>query len=204
MEEEENIEKEPKKKKKVPYVIILVAVLVIIFAGTYYMGDGRIRISVESWLERIVKKNDLQTVTYTYNAIVKQCKNDKCTEKSSNDDYKYFVSYEGTVTAGIILKKVDIDVDRANKKIIMTLPEATITGYNVPIGKLDFIFMKGKYNKSQELEAAHKLCKADLEERSSKDKLILETAKKNAAIVLKEFYKPLIDRKYPKYDLEIK
>ncbi len=185
-------------------LLLLVFIIGLVSLFVFKYGDGKVKMSAKVLLEKVVEKNDLQTVSYTYNAIAKQCKNDKCTDKSSNDDYKYFVAYEGIVTAGIDMEKVDVKIDKTNKKIILTIPEPYITGYNVPIESLNFIFTKEKYNESKELQIAHKLCKEDLEGRSNNEELILNTAKNNAILVLKEFYKPLIEKKYPKYDLEIK
>lgn len=166
---------------------------------------GKLKIRAESSLEKIVEKNDLETVSYTYNAIAKQPKNaDVNVDSENNDDYKYFVSYKGTVSAGIDFKKVEIDIDKKAKKMIITVPEPKITGYNVDIGKLKFIFKKEKYNEASELESAFKLCKADLENRSEKDEFILKTAKQNSITVLEAFFKPWIETLNNDYEVEIK
>ena len=200
-------EKIKKLNKSTKIIIILVIVIAILCLalGVANSETGKLKITAESSLEKIVEKNDLETVSYTYNAIAKQPKNaDGNVESENNDDYKYFVSYEGTVSAGIDFKQVKIDVDKKAKKLIITVPEPRMTGYNVDIGSLKFIFTKEKYNEASELESAFKLCKADLENRSEKDELILKTAKQNSITVLEAFFKPWIETFNNEYEVEIK
>ena len=189
-------------------IIILLMVIIGVFAlllGILTSETGMLKLSAESSLERIVEKNDLETVNYTYNAIARQCKEDECLRNSENtDDYKYFVAYEGTVSAGINFKQVKIDVDKKEKKLIITVPEPKITGYNVDIGSLKFIFTKDKYNEATELEKAFKLCKEDLKIRSEEDKLILKTAKQNSIIVLESFFKTWIETFNSDYEVIVK
>ena len=200
----EKIKKLNKTTKIIIILLIIIAVLGVAL-GVVNSETGKLKISATSSLEKIVEKNDLETVNYTYNAIAKQPKRDDVPENSENtDDYKYFVSYEGTVSAGIDFKQVKIDIDKETKKLIITVPEPKITGYNVDIGSLKFIFTKDKYNEASELENAFKLCKADLEARSEKDELILQTAKQNSITVLEAFFKPWIETFNKEYQVEIK
>lgn len=196
-----------KKLNKTTKIIIILLVIIAILClalGIANSETGKLKISATSSLEKIVEKNDLETVNYTYNAIAKQPKNENVSENSENtDDYKYFVSYQGSVSAGIDFKQVKIDVDEKEKKLIITVPEPKITGYNVDIGSLKFIFTKEKYNEASELENAFKLCKSDLANRSEKDSLILQTAKQNSITVLEAFFKPWIETFNNEYDVEI-
>lgn len=197
--------KELKKSTKIIIVLLIVIVILCLVLGVANSETGKLKITAESSLEKIVEKNDLETVSYTYNAIAKQPKNaDGNVESENNDDYKYFVSYEGMVSAGIDFKQVKIDIDRKAKKLIIIVPEPKITGYNVDIGSLKFIFTKEKYNEASELESAFKLCKEDLENRSEKDELILKTAKQNSITVLEAFFKPWIETLNNEYEVEIK
>lgn len=193
------------KSQKIFLILVIVIIILCLALGMGNSKAGQLKISATSSLEKIVEKNDLETVNYTYNAIAKQPKSDNIPENSENtDDYKYFVSYEGTVTAGIDFKQVKIDVDTDAKKLVITIPEPKITGYNVDIGKLNFIFKKDKYNEASELESAFKLCKADLEKRSEMDDLILKTAKENTITVLEAFFRPWIEVFNNEYEVEIK
>jgi len=188
---------------KIGIILIGLIVILSIILNIVNSKAGNLKISAESSLEKIVEKNDLETVNYTYNAIARQCISDNCSNEN-NDNYKYFVSYEGTVTAGIDFKQVKIEVDKKTKKLTITVPEPKITGYNVDIGSLKFIFTKDKYNEASELEKAFKLCKEDLENRSEKDRLILKTAKQNSITVLEAFFKPWIETFNSEYEVEVK
>ena len=193
------------KTTKIITILVIVIVILCLALGVTNSETGKLKITAQSSLEKIVEKNDLKTVSYTYNAIAKQPKNTNVNaESQNNDDYKYFVSYEGTVSAGIDFKQVKIDIDKKAKKLIITVPEPKITGYNVDIGKLKFIFKKEKYDEASELESAFKLCKADLETRSEKDEFILKTAKQNSITVLEAFFKPWIEVFNNDYEVEIK
>ncbi len=193
------------KKLKIIIVLIVMITISSLLIGILTNKTGKLKISAESSLEEIVKKNDLETVTYTYNAIARQCKKENCSNDSNNnDEYKYFVSYEGVVTAGIDFKQVKIEVDKSSKKLVIIVPEPKITGYNVDIGSLKFIFTKDKYNEASELEKAFKLCKKDLENRSEKDELILKTAKQNSITVLEAFFKQWIETFNSDYKIEVK
>jgi len=197
--------KQSKKTTKIIIVLVVIIIMLILSLGILTSETGKLKISAESSLEKIVEKNDLETVSYTYNAIARQCKKEGCSKNSENtDDYKYFVAYDGTVSAGIDFKQVKIDVDKNEKKLIITVPEPKITGYNVDIGSLKFIFTKEKYNEASELEKAFKLCKDDLESRSEKDELILKTAKQNSITVLEAFFKPWIETFNSEYEVIVK
>lgn len=197
--------KKSKKSTKTIIFLLLIIVILLLALGIANSETGKLKITAKSSLEKIIEKNDLETVVYTYNAIAKQPKNAEINlESENNDDFKYFVSYKGTVTAGIDFKQVKIDVDKKAKKLIITVPEPKITGYNIDIGELNFIFRKDKYDKASELESAFKLCKADLESRSEKDELILKIAKQNSITVIEAFFKPWLETFNNKYQIEVK
>lgn len=197
--------KQLNKTTKIIIILLLIAVILCFVLNIANTKTGQLKFSAKSSLEKIVEKNDLETATYTYNAIAKQPKKENIPENSTNtDDYKYFVSYEGTVSAGIDFKQVKIEIIKETKKLVITVPEPRITGYNVDIGSLKFIFTKDKYNEASELESAFKLCKADLENRSEEDAIILKTAKQNAITILEAFFKPWIETFNKDYQVEIK
>lgn len=181
-------------------IILLIIVVVLLINGIFYSEKGRIIIEAKSTQEKVVDKNELRTVTYTYNGIAKKCK--KECKNNDKDDYVYFVSYKGTVTAGIDFNKLDYKIE--NKKLIITVPEPIISGQNVEVGEFEYIFMDDKYNVPSELNKAFELCEKDLKSRTEKDQLILTTAKDNAITVIKQFYEPWLEKKYPEYELEVK
>ena len=150
----------------------------------------------------IVEKSDLETINVTYNIIAKQCKKNDCDKKSNNiDDYKYVVSCKGTITAGINFKDVKIDEDIKNKKIIVTVPEATLTGEPI-IGSVKFL--NGEDVSADELPNARKLCQEETKAKSEKDDKLIPAAKEQAKIVLEEFYKQWIKSYDNTYVVEVK
>ena len=156
MEDKENLneqikdrveqEKEEEKHKKIknPLKVLCLILLSLIFIALISVilvlnKEGKITEKVKTSLDKIVEKSDLETINVTYNIIAKQCKKNDCDKKSNNiDDYKYVVSCKGTITAGINFKDVKIDEDIKNKKIIVTVPEATLTG-EPTIGSVKFL-----------------------------------------------------------------
>ena len=85
-----------------------------------------------------VEIDELSTVEYTYNAIANVFdEKDKKGEK-----IKYYVAYEGFVSAGIDFKKIEIQVNEAEKVVTVVLPEIEVHSTTVEMGSLDCIFVK--------------------------------------------------------------
>lgn len=192
---------EVKEKKKSLFLIIGIVVIVILVILLMSNKNGNVEFKVKSSLERLDEKSDLETVNYTYNVVAKQCKkNEKC-DKSSNDidDFEYVVSCKGTVTAGIEFKDINVDVNKDNKTILITLPEATIKDTSVVSRK----FLNGEDLPASELVNAEKLCAKTILEKSKKDKEILKTAKEQAQVVVEGFYSQLGDA-FKEYKVEVK
>ena len=202
MEKNKDLKEMIKKNPKfaIGSCIILIILIVIIFYGIFYSKPSRIIIEAKSTKEKVVQKNELRTVTYTYNGIAKQCKNE-C-KNDGKDTYLYFVSYKGTVTAGIDFNKLEYEIK--DKRLIITIPEAIISGHNVEVGEFKYIFKNDKYNVADELNNAFEICDKDLKNRTANDELILSTAKDNAISIIKQFYEPWLKKKYPDYELEVK
>lgn len=186
-------------------ITILVCILLIVLLISFFSkkGDGKVKTQIKTTLDSIVEKSDLETANITYNVIAKKCKNDSNCDKNSNniDDFKYVVSCKGTITAGIDFKKVNIEVDEKNKKVIITMPEATIKG-DPNIGSIKFL--NGKDLKAAELPDARKLCQETAKEKSEKDNKLIPAAKEQARVVLEEFYGQWIKAYDSSYTVEVK
>ena len=198
--EKNNKKAQENKTMSVKIIAIVISAIIAIFVidKVFFSEKGKIIIEAKSSQEKVVDTNELRTVTYTYNGIATKCKK----ECKSKKDHLYYVSYKGTVTAGIDFSNLDYKVEE--KKLIITVPEPVISGNNVEVGKFEYIFVDEKYNVPSELNKAFELCKKDLENRSEKDELILKTAKDNAIFVIKQFYEPWLRKNYPKYELVVK
>ena len=131
MEVNEEKKKITKSKSLVLVLVGIIIVLVVIFVIPN--KERKIKISAKTSFDRFVEKSDLETVNFTYNVIAKKCKDtDNCDLKSNNiDDFEYVVSCKGILTAGIDFSEVEIKVDGKNKKLIVTLPDATIKEINI-------------------------------------------------------------------------
>ena len=192
------------KNGKGKYLIFgLMMVLVVVIGWNIFLQtkSNKLIVEAKSSIEKIVENSELRTVSYTYNAVAKKCK-DECTDDGKNDIY--FISYQGKVTAGLDFEKVIFEVDKSKKKLLVSIPEATITTYNVEVGKNKYIFLDKKYDNGQELNSAQQICLEDLKNRVEKDNLILDTAKNNAKQIIRQFYEPLIKSSYKGYTLEVR
>lgn len=207
----ERVEQEKKEVKhqkiKYPLKALCVILLSLIFIALISVilvlnKEGKITEKVKTSLDKIVEKSDLETINVTYNIIAKQCKKNDCDKKSNNiDDYKYVVSCKGTITAGINFKDVKIDEDIKNKKIIVTVPEATLTG-EPTIGSVKFL--NGEDVSADELPNARKLCQEETKAKSETDDKLIPAAKEQAKTVLEEFYKQWIKSYDNTYVVEVK
>lgn len=175
-------------------IIIFIAVLIIIIIAIILLipsKGNKMTSNINSSLNKVVKKSNLETITINYNVIAKQCFNSKkCNLKSNNiDNFKYVVSCQGSVTAGIDFSKVKIKIDSKNKKIIVSIPEATLTD-SPSVGSLKFL--NGSDVSADELPKARELCQTTIKSRSEKDDNLLAAAKEQAKVVLSEYYKQWI------------
>ena len=155
-------------KSKFKFIVFGIAILIILLLVLSLINSksGSIETKVKVSLDRIVEKSDLETANITYNVIAKKCKTDGC-DKSSNNikDFEYVVSCKGTITAGIDFNNVKLEVDKKNKKVTITIPEASITG-EPNIGSIKFL--DGNDVAANELPNARNLCKETVIEKSEK------------------------------------
>lgn len=190
-------------KGKFAVIIAILIVIILVVFGVITNKNGSIKITVKSSLDRIVEKSDFETVNITYNVIAKKCKDEKKCDLNSNDinDFKYVVSCKGTITAGIDFSKIEIEVDEKNKKLIVTMPEASVKG-EPTIGKVKFL--NGSELKGDKLVDAKKLCQTTTIEKSEKDGKLLPAAKEQAREVLQSFYEQWIKAYDSEYKVEVK
>lgn len=203
----ETNEKDKKKngdrKGKKLFNLMLVGIIILIIIFMIPNKERQIKINVKNSLDKVVKKSDLETANITYNVIAKKCiDDDNCDTKSNNiDDFKYVVSCKGIITAGIDFKNVKIDVDTKNKKLIVTMPDATIIG-EPNIGSIKFL--NGSEIPASELPNARKLCQETTKLKSEEDGRLIPAAKEQARVVLEEFYKQWIKAYDTEYEVKFK
>ena len=209
VETKETIIERIKKKcsNKISHLIlvalIIIIVLILILISILNKNENQIEIKVKSSLEKIVEKNDLETMNIAYNVIAKKCKDEiECDKNSNNiDDFDYVVSCKGTITTGIDFSQVKIEVDKETKKIVVEMPEATIKDDPI-IGSIKFL--NGEDVSASELPNARKLCQETVIEKSNADSNLIPSAKEQAKVVLEEFYSQWIKAYDKVYVVEFK
>ncbi len=176
--------------------LILIISAIVVILKRHNSDEEKVVTITKSSLEKIIKINDMSTLEYTYNAIAHV--NDE------DGKAKYHVAYEGTVTAGIDITKVDVSVDEQNKKIKIVIPEAKIQAVDVDIAKMDFIFEKSKYETETVSQEAYKACLEDLEKRANSEDDLLSMAKENAVDSITALITPWVEQIDEEYSVKIK
>ncbi len=180
-------------------VIILAIIVVIIFymkTAVFRDKDGQVTTISKSSLERIIEIGELSTVDYTYNAIAKVYDEEGST-------IKYYVAYEGTVTAGIDFEKISIKVDEEQKKVRIIIPDVEIHNVNVDMGTMEYIFTKNKYETETISQEAYKICKQDLQSRVKEERDLYGMAKENAIASVRALFLPWIEQMDKGYTVEV-
>ena len=187
------------------YLMMIAIAVVIIFVATLSVKvvlsisrEDAPEIITKSTLEKIVHISDLSTFEAVYNGIA------KVMNEKKPDKVDYYVSYEAKVKAGFDVERVELEVDDAKKVISVTIPEIKITGIDVDIASLDYIFMNDKANESTVSEQAYKKCIEDVENESSSENAIYTLAGKNAKDVITALINPFIEQLDDDYELTVK
>lgn len=157
----------------------------------------------ESELRDVLGISELYTVSYTYNSIVTVYDEDN---KAKNDDEKnvcYYVSYEGTVKAGIDFNDIDIKIDDNNKVITFTLPQEEIKETTVNVGALDYIFTDDKYNTETVTQEAYQKCCDDLKEKAETESKIKNAAKENTKAAVEALITPWVQQTNENYKIVV-
>ena len=187
------------------YLMMIAIAVVIIFVATLSVKvvlsisrEDAPEIITKSTLEKIVHISDLSTFESVYNGIA------KVMNEKKPDKVDYYVSYEAKVKAGFDVERVELEVDDAKKVISVTIPEIKITGIDVDIASLDYIFMNDKANESTVSEQAYKKCIEDVENESSSENAIYTLAGQNAIDVITALINPFIEQLDDDYELTVK
>lgn len=159
--------------------------------------EGTVTTISKASLEKVFEISELSTVDYSYNAVARAYEEDGATPK-------YYVAYEGTVTAGIDFSKIVIDIDEDTKIITITLPESEIQNTTVDFGSMDYIFENKKYETETVSQEAYELCKTDLARRAAKENDRMTLAKENAVTAVEALVDPWVQQIDGEYKVNIK
>ena len=170
----------------------------VVYAKTviFNIQEGQITTISKASLEKIIEINQLSTVDYTYNAIA-------TVYDDAGEKIKYYVAYEGLVTAGIDFEKIELAVDDVEKKVTVTLPEIEIHDLTVNMGTMDCIFTDDKYNTEKVSQEAYFASKQDLKNRIEKDTELPKMAKENAIASVKALFSPWIEQLDEAFTVEV-
>ena len=185
--------------KKWVYSMIAIAVILMI-AAPVILGmkkDKPVEVVTESALKQIINISDLSTFQVTYRGVA-EVMNEKNPEKVS-----YYILYHAKAYAGIDFSQIKVQKDDENKKILLTLPEVTISDPEVDITSLEYMFLDQKEDNVGITERAYKACEEDVVEESKTQENIYELARDNAQNVLKALTNPIIQQALPEYTLVI-
>lgn len=159
--------------------------------------EGTVTTISKASLEKVFEISELSTVDYSYNAVARAYEEDGATPK-------YYVAYEGTVTAGIDFSKIVIDIDEDTKIITITLPESKIQNTTVDFGSMGYIFENKKYETETVSQEAYELCKTDLARRAAKENDLMTLAKENAVTAVEALVDPWVQQIDGEYKVNIK
>ena len=119
-------------------------------------------------------------------------------------NYKQFLIHiisQQKLNAGIDIKKIQVDLDDEKKKLIIKLPDATLS--NDP-DIISYNILNGDELGSGATATAHNLCEDIIIEKSKNDAEILKNANEQARTVLEKYYESWIKAYDDSYSLEIK
>lgn len=167
-------------------------------AGLIPQKEGRVTTISRASLEEILEISELSTVDYIYNAIAKAYDEDGQT-------VRYYVAYEGRVTAGIDFEKIRIDkVDEEKKEIVITLPEVEVHDLIVDAGTMEYIFTKSRYETETVSQEAYKICLDDMEKRIKEETALYEMAKENGIAAVEGLIEPWVKELDDEYTVIVK
>lgn len=163
--------------------MLAAALLCTIFWLLTRQGGHTVATAAQASLQKVLEISDLSTLDYTYNSIVEVCGED-------GDTPKYYVAYEGAVTAGIDFTEISLKVDEGTKQIDIILPDAQVQSVRVDMGSMEFIFLKDRYETETISQEAYQASLADLKYEAAQESQLLNMAKENAAAAIEALIEP--------------
>ena len=198
------------KQKIIVGSILIVIVLAIVAGGYLFMNYGGNKkpdqkVFAESTLREVLEISELSTISYTYNGIVGAYEELGTLESGTvYGESQYYVSYKGTVKAGIDFDKIDIKINEEQKQIKVKLPKAEIQDAIVDEGSLEYLHRKSQSDsKGNNFKKAFQLCTQDLQNKTKEDKSLLKLAQENAKSTVKALLEPWIEQMEEGYSIVV-
>ena len=189
-----NLNEGIKQTKKFFGVLIIVLLLMVFGIVILYNRPGKITTISEATLKETFEISEFSTVEYTYNSIV--------TVSNEKEDM-YHVAYQGIVKAGFDFNEIKVEDNKDQKIIYIYIPEIKINSVSVS-EKLDYIFVKNKYDTETTYQEAYRKSLEDLEEKAKNNMSLKDMARENAITTISALIKPW-EKQLPKgYKIEYK
>ncbi|NLC97320.1 MAG: DUF4230 domain-containing protein [Erysipelotrichaceae bacterium] len=189
-------------KKTFIFLGALVLIIISVCMTLYFTNNSRLNkeakiISSTSIINTLSKSSELTTAKITFKGVVEYSGEGT----SFIDKTEFLMTYEATARAGIDMSNVKVKVDNENKKVIITIPKATIQDVKVDASTIRYYNQKFKLFSLNDKEEANK-AQILAEEEAKKEfaKMgVLEFADKQAEDVLKG----ILSGDIADYELEI-
>lgn len=152
-------------------------------------ASGNITITLDTLYSEIRDIGELATVEYLFTDAAKFSDSKKIKDWDIPFTEKSFVlKWDGVIKAGILVEEIQIEVLEAEKKILVTLPQAQILSYSVDADSVEILDEKN--NLLNEITVSDKLqfdadTEAAMRQRAI-DNGILEKARENAERIIEK------------------
>lgn len=185
-----------------PYLLVAAALIGgISFGLAFYLDATRAKapptIDTMVVLERIENASHLSTVTTHYTGVT------NVIDPQNPQETLYYVSYEAKINAGIDFSQVQMVGDDTNLTLTVTLPEIEITGVDVNIASLDYLFMDDDAHTSTVSAEAYQACVDDANMESEGLGAVQELALENARKMVEALTLPFLTTEQGTYQLII-
>lgn len=190
--------------KKIRVAITIIAVIALIAVGFLSARlldkDDNVKVSTSAIQERLSKCSSLTTAKLDYRGIIKYEDGDiQYINKKS-----FSMIYNAHVTAGVDLSQASVEVK--DRKIIITIPKATLQEIIVDADSLEFYDEKlalFNWTDKEDTAKAMEYAKKDAEERAAQTD-ILTQASEQAKTVIETLIMPIAEDNGNEYELELK
>lgn len=182
-------------------ITVIVGVIIVWFAfGLATSKKSKVKISVMSVLKDINIISELSTLIVPYNSIYVAEEPKKNT--SDKTKYKFYTAYEGTVTLGFDLNKINPPkIDEKERRFYFTLPEIRIIESQVDHNSIETIYVDKKYEKEGGIVERRKECDIDLKNKVKNEKNIYKLARESAEDTIRNLITPIINKEYGDYEI---
>lgn len=211
------IKRNNKKRDVRKWIVIIVAIVIVYFVGGSFLPNkitlpgiggfkklfgkpaGEVETTASHDLVSKIQKSQLNLVEYPYSGCF--------VEKNSKDKEIYYVYFTGKVKAGINVEEIkdeNIHVDEEKKEITIDLPKIVVEEPNVDQGKMEYIFLDGKYDNDEEHVKSYDKAVEIMREKANEEGQIKENARDAAKSFVQDLVKAIVNVEKDSYEVIVK